>query len=603
MRLLSRFPFLLTAVFFSFNIYAQTETSVSGNLLYQKLGNGMNSILMGMPGSDKVELTFYIRAGSAYENDSVNGIARVVDNIIAQKITNRLSGPQGIPGTTLFSYSTAEHTVYKLVTTTSSVVPCLMLLRDSMFGAKISQGEVTRAVNTALQQLEDAKPSPDFNFTDKMLKGLYKQDHIKLEPAGNTNSLKNIDLLHVKSFFVRYYVPNNSILTGTGACSNTALATQIESTFGGLLKGEFNPENVTKYFGIRPVAFTTQFIVEDTTSTPEFTMAWQFPGTSANIRQSYCAHLLTTMLNDKNNFIQIKAGKLGCKKFEASYEANNFTGILRIKLQPSKQNLIATYKMVSAEFDRLDKTLVNETMMDVGKLKFKAWYEELKKTKDFSEEIARHWEYNDEAYFPTLEDSIMKVSEGRMRTFVVDFFNQSAHITGLKINKSDRQSLNVDSSFTDLDENVSKYVIKYRQNITDVDPGDNELMVQNMLQWLKINEDVSVQVNGFSDEKEYNRATNDTLLQFIDSIPTFQKAKKDVIKKGYLRPEMMRALKIVKYFYDHGISAERLSGTSMVFKSNNKQEAQDNMKCTFTLNKYRKSPSLYEYHYGKKDNH
>ena len=67
---------------------------------------------------------------------------------------------------------------------------------------------------------------------------------------------------------------------------------------------------------------------------------------------------------------------------------------------------------------------------------------------------------------------------------------------------------------------------------------------------------------------------------------------------------MMRAMKIIKYLYDHGIAMERLKGTSMPFSSKTDEEAIENMKVTLTIDKLRKAVSLYEYHYGKgKDNY
>ena len=60
----------------------------------------------------------------------------------------------------------------------------------------------------------------------------------------------------------------------------------------------------------------------------------------------------------------------------------------------------------------------------------------------------------------------------------------------------------------------------------------------------------------------------------------------------------MRSMKMLKYFFENGIAKERLSGTSMKFSSANETEAQDNMKCTVTLEKLRRAPSAYEFHYG-----
>jgi len=65
-------------------------------------------------------------------------------------------------------------------------------------------------------------------------------------------------------------------------------------------------------------------------------------------------------------------------------------------------------------------------------------------------------------------------------------------------------------------------------------------------------------------------------------------------------PETMRAMRIVKYLYENGIDADRLSGTSMYFTSSNRNEALANMKCTVTLEKLRDKVSLFEYHFGKK---
>jgi hypothetical protein len=291
---------------------------------------------------------------------------------------------------------------------------------------------------------------------------------------------------------------------------------------------------------------------------------------------------------------------MGCKKFKVAYDYNNFNGILRIDIQPSKKNLFATYKFVIDELGRLDKTLLNDEMINAAKLQFKANYDIFKTTRQYPANIIKCWTYNDNSYFTVLSDSVYSLKFKTIHNFVVDFFNQSPHVTGLRISHADRVATDIDTAFTNLDENVGKYVFTYRQNITDLEGADNLTKLQNLLQWLEINPDINAQINGFSDEHEYNRTTDDTIMRFIDSLPTFVLTTRRVVKKGYLRPEMMRSLKIVKYLYDHGIAAERLAGTSMPGKSSDKKEEEDNMKCTLTLEKYHKSPSLYEYHYGKK---
>ena len=124
-------------------------------------------------------------------------------------------------------------------------------------------------------------------------------------------------------------------------------------------------------------------------------------------------------------------------------------------------------------------------------------------------------------------------------------------------------------------------------------------MERNLLQFLNANKDVNMQINGLADEGEFNQVADDSVLMFIDSLSSFRRTMPEKMKKGYLRPEMMRSMKMLKYYYDNGIPAERLSGTSMEFSSANDTEALDNMKCTVTLDKLRKAPSAYEFHYGQ----
>ena len=590
---------------FSSGLNAQAETTVKGDVLYVKLIDGLNGILMPHPQAANTEIIFYVKTGSIFEKDSINGMANLVVKLLNQKINAGIKNSRGQlspQNVTFEGYTTTERAVFKFTTATQNINAVLTLFRDSVFGAKISQADVNAARNTVLQQLEDARHDNRKIFEHDILTRLYTQDHTKLETLGNAAEIKGFERNTVNNFFKQYYSSNNTILTVTGAFQTPVVQESVESVLRPVVKSEFNPEMITKIVDLRPVVYNTQFIVEDTTSSPEFQICWQFPGTNNNFHDSRCAFLLNAMLNDKNNFIQAKVAKMGAKKFTVQYEANNFNGILRITIQPSKQNFYTTYKFVVTEMARLNKTLVNDIMVGAAKIQFKREYESLKKTKEYPQWVVKHWTFDDESYFPTLLDSVMPLKPIQIENFVIGYLNQSSYVSGLKISKADRQALKVDSVFAELDEDVSRYVFTYKENVTNLEGGDNQRKLQNLLQWANLNPDINIQVNGFSDEHEYSKATDeDSIIAFIDSMPTFLRVSSDIIKKkSTIRPELARAAKIVRYLYDNGIAAERLNGTAMMYQSNNKKEAADNMKCTLTLNKLKKSPSLYEYHYGKK---
>ena len=102
-----------------------------------------------------------------------------------------------------------------------------------------------------------------------------------------------------------------------------------------------------------------------------------------------------------------------------------------------------------------------------------------------------------------------------------------------------------------------------------------------------------------ADKKEVTKLHDDSIQQFIDSIPTFERSRMTKSKNNNIRLEMLRAMTIIKFLYDHGIEAYRLKGTSMCYSSKSKEEEKENMICTLSVTKIIRAPSLYEYHFGK----
>jgi predicted Zn-dependent peptidase len=595
--------FLLCLLLFIPASKAQIETTNQDNLYYLKLANGANAVLMPLPTADKTEITLSVVAGSSFENDTMNGVAYVVQRILAAKISDYLKSNISSlnPSNTSFTASTTnERTWFKLTLSPDKISEALRLLIDNVLDTVVSEQEVRGAIDSILKETEIADQNPRAVFQHLLLKSVFRADVERIEPRGVPEELHKIDLDAVLGFLKKYYVPNNIILLGTGNFPVVSFIQQFEDQFKPLIRSPFDPELITKIPRFRPMLYNTEFIVEDSLSAPEFQICWQFPGSSSNQQISFSAYLLETILNDKNNFIQVKAAKMGCKKLEAHYEANIYSGIFRIIIQPDTGQVYATYKFVMKELLRLERTLVNESMMNAGKLQFARAYEWEKRTKAYPEKIVAHWAYKDESYYRIVKDSIMDIKEKKFRQFVIEYLNLGPHVSGLLISKAERQRLQLDTVFTDLNDSVKDYVFKYLQNVTDLEGTENLVMQRNLLQWLLTNKDINIQVNGFADKREFNKVRDKSLTQFFDSIPTFSRVSSEIIRTGTLRPETMRALKIVRYLYENGIEAERLSGTSMTFSSETDEEAIANAKCTVTLDKMHETRPLREYYFGKR---
>lgn len=581
---------------------AQSDTLRPDGVYYKKLRNGMNAVMMPLPSAAATEITFQIRCGSIYETDSVTGIANLLQHLLAYRMADALKNSQNpaFQNTTLQSYTTPEHSIFKFTTSSDQIAACLMLVKQHFYNAVITEADLKETKDSVLMEVRLAEQNPSVVFEDSILKRVYRNDYEKMKPAGNPDKFESITAEYANKFYEKYYVPNNTIVLGTGNFNVLAFDMHFTRVYDSISRSIYDPEEITTIVDIRPMIHSSQFIVEDSAATPEFQICWQFPGTNSNNKASYSAHLLATMINDYDNFIQVKAAKMGCKKLFAQYEANNFTSILRVVVRPDTANFFSTYQFIVKELMRLERTLVNESMMNAGKIQFRKNYEILKARKEFAEQIVHHTAYKDNKYYVLLIDSVMTITERTMNTFVLNYMSQIPHVTGLKISKELRASLKLDSVFNAIDQGVADYVFRYRQNVTELEGDTNLTMQNNLLQWMQINSDVFVQVNGYSDESEYDKVRDKDVIQFVDSIPTFRKRVADLIQRGYFSPAMMRAMRIIKFLYENGIAAERLSGTGMQFTSDTDAEEIENMKCTLTFDKLRKNKTTRELYNRKK---
>lgn len=575
---------------------AQNQSKYEGNFIVTKIINGMNAAFQPLPGVSNTEITLYIKTGSVHDNDSLSGRANMLRLIHTRKIeaallkgTNRLS----YQNTQFLSYTTSEQAIYKFTTNESNLTACMTLLRDSVLLANISKREIDSAVAYITAEIDSADNNVEQVYKNKLTKGAFKQDYYRVTTMGKPELLRHITPEVLKIYRTRYYVPNNSIISIIGKVNVEAAREQFEAVYNRIDKSEFDPETITKIIDFHPIIYNTQFVTNNAVQNPHFEICWQFPGTTSNQRASYCAYLLSAILNDKNNFLQVKAAKLGCREFTAQYEANSFSGVLRITLEPNKDKLYETYKLVIDGMYNLYGTLMNETMVTAGKVIFAKEYNQLRGTTNYADFVIKHWPFNDEFYFLSIKDTLANITDKEMQRFAYEYLHQGSYVAGLMISEEDRTALNVDSLFTDLNEDINDYVFTYRQNITDLEGDDNLKKQDKLVQWLKVNKDIYAKINGCADEGEFNKTYDDSIKTFIDSVPTFRRTMPEIIKQKHLRPEMMRAMKIIKYLYDHGISEDRLSGTSIRYKSDNEAEAAKNMKVTVSLDKLRKLSKEY----------
>jgi len=138
-----------------------------------------------------------------------------------------------------------------------------------------------------------------------------------------------------------------------------------------------------------------------------------------------------------------------------------------------------------------------------------------------------------------------------------------------------------------VDDTSVQSVFYYDYNISDLNRETEKEKLWKILQWLYINPNLTIQVNGHADKNEYLKADASTLNDFIDQYPQFKVVSSKIGKGSWQRLDMVRSLKIAKFLIDNGIDYNRVKGSGLLLDSEDKEGMQANQKVDFSYQRFR----------------
>lgn len=571
---------------------AQTETDD-----YHIIGgsNGQTYLLVQSATGGILYTDIYFRIGSVYEQDSVSGISQLLLNAIDQKVTKAISGK----GIRYQSGLSASQFGFHFQSAGIDAVAHVIL--DQIMNTEISAGDLQAAKEKMRQDLDsmshDVQASTDF-----MLKrSLWGQDIRKLDVYGDRRSYERVKLTEINAFHDKYFLPSNNTVVLCGTFAEQPLVQKLQGVFNDFRRIDFNPELITRVIDFKPTVTTIQ-LLSIAPGEHRVSISYQQPGARQDRAATYSAYMLSALANDPSSKLGMRLRQDGrLANVKAAYECNNFQGTFTLTADvPSARYQEAFAILDSCVADFCKKNYFSRDDLAAEHQRIRSEFNELRsQTHLFMMQVAKYRFANDENYFATLADSIVSVDVPAMRRYISDYFIDHAGVKCVYTDPAAITQVPPAERYYALNDSIRDITFTYPQNVTDIDSsGYTDLY--RLIQWLKINPDVHVQVNGYSDKSEFVKAYDTTVTNFIRNTPTFRKAMPDVVKVKYLRIEMMRAMKIAKALYEAGIEESRISGTSMTFSSDDDQKAAANRKCTVTLEKIRPHMSLYEYHFGHK---
>lgn len=201
-----------------------------------KLGNGLRIVHTKVSGTQMVALNIVYNVGARDENPDHTGFAHLFEHLM-------FGGSVHIPdydtplqraGGENNAWTNNDITNYYLTVPRQNVEIAFWLESDRMLGLHFSQHSLDVQRDVVMEEFKERCLNQPYGDVDHLLRPLaYKVHPYQWPTIGKDLShIANATLPDVRSFFYRFYAPNNAILSVTGNISFEEVVTLAEKWFG-----------------------------------------------------------------------------------------------------------------------------------------------------------------------------------------------------------------------------------------------------------------------------------------------------------------------------------------------------------------------------------
>jgi zinc protease len=317
-----------------------TEISNNGNLQTAKilfnefeLDNGLKVILSKDDSIPSAAINLCYHAGSKDEDENKRGYAHLFEHLMFEGSKNI---PRGLYDKLLTyaggennAYTTEDKTNYYILLPSNQMELGLWLESDRMLQFNINEESLENQKEVVIEekkQVFDNRPygTVGIEFPPR----LFKKSGYNRDPIGDINDIKNATLEDARSFYEKFYVPNNAVLTITGDIEIDETVQTVNRYFGEIKPGK-EIERSTYEDPILDEESTA--VIHDNIHFPGIFIGYRIP--KSNTRERYAFEILAEILSsgESSRFYRELVYNQQLVSDIGSYvDAREFAGILYI---------------------------------------------------------------------------------------------------------------------------------------------------------------------------------------------------------------------------------------------------------------------------------
>lgn len=210
-----------------------------------------------------------IKVGSLYENINEKGISHFIEHMLFKGTKNRsyetLNDELEFLGGEYNAYTDYTSTVYTISCLDEELKNAIDILGDMIINPKFDKEELEKERSVILAEMRTSKDDIEDLSFKRINEVAFKDSPLKYDVAGLEGNIKKYTRDDLISFYNRYYIPNNALVTVVSPYDHDEALNEVKNKFAKWEKGEKQEKNIIEEKNICKSITTTKSNIEQNT--------------------------------------------------------------------------------------------------------------------------------------------------------------------------------------------------------------------------------------------------------------------------------------------------------------------------------------------------
>ncbi len=218
-----------------------------------KLSNGLTVVSDPMSQLESAAVGIWVNTGSRNERPDQMGISHLLEHMAfkgtASRSARQIAEEIEAVGGVLNAYTSREQTAFHARVLKQDVPLALDMIGDILTNPTFEQAELERERQVVLQELGQARDTPDDIVFDHLQAAIFKDQPLGWSILGNETTVSSFDRAMLKDYMASQYRLEGMTLIASGAVEHRDILRLAEEKCGGITPGQVQAPAPAHYVG------------------------------------------------------------------------------------------------------------------------------------------------------------------------------------------------------------------------------------------------------------------------------------------------------------------------------------------------------------------